>query len=52
MWDLSLGHTDSLVVAMGLLPYGMRDLSSLTRAQTDVPCLAGQLLNHWSMRSP
>ena len=28
----------------------MWDLSSLTRDQTHVPCVAGQILNHWTTR--
>jgi len=29
---------------------GMWDLSSLTRDRTLVPCVAGQILNHWTTR--
>ena len=58
MWDLSLGLADSsfwwagfsLVAACGLFPPGMWDLSSLTRVQTQVPCIAGKILNHWTTR--
>ena len=39
---LSLQHT-------GLL-YGMWDLSSPTREQTYVPCIARHILNHWTTR--
>ena len=48
----------SVVVAGGLsscgtwawLPRGMWDLSSPTRDQTGVPCIARQVLNHWTTR--
>ena len=32
------------------LPHGMWDLGSLTRDWTHVPCIAKQILNHWTMR--
>ena len=45
--DLSCG-TESLVVeAQAQSPGGVWDLSSLTRDQTHVPCIGGQILNHW-----
>ena len=48
----------TLVVAHELCSYGMRaqllcgmwDLSSLTRDQTHIPCIARQLLNDWTTR--
>ena len=63
MWDLSLGHTDSLVVAQWLqstraqlcgaqaqLLHGMWDLSFPTRDWTCVPCIARWILNHCTTR--
>ena len=55
---VSLHLTESCVVTHGLshcgsqaqLLCGMRDLSSLTRDQTCVPCIARQILNHWTTR--
>ena len=54
----SLQYAGSLVEAGGLsscgvwasLPRGMWDLSSLTRNQTCVPCIAGRILYHWTTR--
>ena len=56
--DLSLRHVDSLFAVQGLsscstqaeLLCGMWDLSSLTRDQTPVLCIARQILNHWTDR--
>ena len=31
-------------------PCGMWDLSFLTRHQTCIPCIARQILNHWTTR--
>ena len=50
--------TDSLVVAGGLSSCprqaqslrGMWNLSAPAREQTHVPCIAGQVLNHWTTR--
>ena len=64
MWDLPLWRTNSLVEAQGsvvvpqglsctmqtYLPWCMWDLSSPTRDQTQVPCIARQILNHWVIR--
>ena len=58
MQDLPSQHADSPVVAHGLsrcdswsqLPHSMWDLSSLTRDQTHVPCIARQIPNHWTPR--
>ena len=58
MWDLSVGHMVSLVVSCGLsncgqqayFLWGMWDLSSRTRDQTQVPCIASQTLCHWVTR--
>ena len=63
MWDLSLGLTDSLVVAQWLqstraqlcgaqaqLLHGMWDLSFPARDWTCVPCIARWILNHCSTR--
>ena len=57
MWDLCFIRqgkplfrcgTERLVVeAQAQLPDGVWDLSSLTRDQTHVPCIGGQILNHW-----
>ena len=46
------------VVAHGLFSYdvlaqllhGIWNLSSLTEDQTHIPCIAGQILNHWTTR--
>ena len=54
MGDLSLWHMDSLLAVQGLsscstqaeLLCDMWDLSSLTRDQTHVLCIARQILNH------
>ena len=45
MWDLSLWWTSSVVVA-----HGIWDLSSLTRDQTYVLCIARWILNYWTAR--
>ena len=58
MWDLSLWRVDSLVVLCGFsscglqvsLLCGMWDLSSQTGDQTGIPCIARQILNHWTTR--
>ena len=58
MEDLSLQRRVSLVVACRLrgtwvqLFLSMWDLSSPTRDQTRVPCIARQILNHFSLGSP
>ena len=36
--------------ALEMLPQGMWDLSSPARDQTSNPCIARQILNHWTMR--
>ena len=54
----SLHHVESFIVAhrpcscgmWAQLPYGMWDLSSPTRGRTHVPCIAWQILNHWTTR--
>ena len=56
--DLSVWHTDSLVVVLRLRSYGARtsllhrvsDPSSPTRDLTYVPCIARWILNHWTTR--
>ena len=40
----------SICGAWAYLPYGMWDLSSLTRDGTCVPCIGRQILNHWATR--
>ena len=51
MQDLSLQCMDSLVVALRLIcSSDMWDLSFLTRDKTYVPCIARQILNHWTTR--
>ena len=35
----------------GLSAHGMWDLTSLTRDQTRVPCIAGWILKHWTPRA-
>ena len=58
MGALSLRHTDSLFAVQGLsscstqaeLLCGMWDLSSLTRDQTHVLCIARVIPNHWTVR--
>ena len=58
MWDLSRRHMDSLAVAHGFgscssqasLLRGTWDLRSPTRDQTHAPCVARQILNHWTTR--
>ena len=58
MWDPSLGHMDSLIVACGLrsgsrwaeVLCGKRDLSSPTRDQTHVPWISRWILNRWTTR--
>ena len=58
MRDLLLWCTDSLDEAHKVsscttkasLPCCMWDLSSPTRDQTQVPCIARQILNHWVIR--
>ena len=57
-WDLLLLCRDSLVVECGLgscrarawLLCGLWDLSYLTRTQTQIICIARQILNHWTSR--
>ena len=54
MQDLFVAVPDSLVVVCGLCaglaaPWHV-DNSSLTRDQTHVPCIARQILNHWTTR--
>ena len=44
-WALLLHRAGSPVV---VLPCGTWDLSSLIRNQTHVPCIARQMLNHWT----
>ena len=46
----SWAHWLSTCVVQAQLLCGMRDLSSLTRDQTCVPCIARQILNHWTTR--
>ena len=58
MEDLSLQLMDSLVVACRLrgtwvqLFLSMWDLSSPTRDRTSVPCIARQILTHFTLGSP
>ena len=40
----------SICGAWAYLPYGMWDLSSLTRDGTRAPCIGRQILNHWATR--
>ena len=45
MQDLPLWHVDSPAVVLC-----MWDLSSLTKDQTQVPCIARRVLNLWTAR--
>ena len=45
MWGLSLWWTNSVVAA-----HGIWDLSSLTRDQTHILCIARWILNYWTAR--
>lgn len=42
MWDLG-----SVIIALGL-PCRMQDLSCLIRDRTSLPCIARQILSHWT----
>ena len=50
MWDLSLQSPARCGWPAQWALHGMRDLSSLTRDQTLIPCIARQILSH--QRSP
>ena len=46
----SLEREGSVVTAHGLLLLAVWNLSSLIRDRTHVPCMARQILNHWTTR--
>ena len=50
MWDHSCRRTDSSCHARAYWLHGMWDLSSPTRDQTCIPCIARWILNHWTTR--
>ena len=39
-----------VILLLQMLPQGIWDLSSPTRDQTSIPCIARQILNHWTTR--
>ena len=50
MWDHSCRCTDSSCHARAYLLHGMWDLSSPTRDQIHIPCIARWILNPWTTR--
>ena len=46
--DLSLRHVGSRARGLSSCTRGMWDLSSPTRDQTSVPCIARRIFNHWT----
>ena len=51
MWDPSRSASlSSCGTLVAYLLHSLWDLSSLTRAQTCIPCIARQILNHWATR--
>ena len=50
VWGLSCGTWDLQHGSQAQLPGGLWDLSFQTRDQTHIPCIARQILNHWTTR--
>ena len=49
-WDLSFRHIDSGCSTQAWLLCSMWDLSSPTKGQTFILCIARQILDHWATR--